>query len=90
MVLLIARVESDKIVIQEAITHWDIRNILDQINPILASRGYRPVFFFEGTPVIGQGGFSVIIKLGKSLSQDDKRLIKRVIQSLGVKVIEVG
>lgn len=89
MVFLIARVEPDKIVIQEAITHWDIRSVLDQINPLLASKGYQPVFFFEGTPVIGQGGFSVIIKLGKPLNPDDKRLIKRIITSLGVRVIEV-
>lgn len=86
---MIARLEGDKIIIQEAVTHWDIKDVLDELNPLLLSRGYEPKYFFEGTPVLGQGGFSVIIKLAKPLEPPHKRLIKKILEARNVKVIEV-
>ncbi|MGC8953888.1 hypothetical protein [Desulfurococcus amylolyticus] len=85
---LIARISNTQIVIQEAFNYWDIRAILDVLNPLLLKHGYNPVFFFEGTPILGQGGFSVIIKLSKELSSSDKGFVKRMLQSNGLRVIE--
>jgi len=85
---VIARISSQQIIIQEAMNYWDIRSILDNLNPLLLEHDYKPVFFFEGTPVLGQGGFSVIIKLSKSLSDTDRRIIKRLLENNGLKVVE--
>ncbi|WP_440059225.1 hypothetical protein ACSU1N_05405 [Thermogladius sp. 4427co] len=85
---MIARLGKNTLVIQEAYSHWDIQDVLNDINPILVSGGYQPAYFFNGTPVIGQGGFSVIIKLGKELSESDMRLIRRLLSIRGIKVVE--
>lgn len=86
---MIARLEDDKIIVQEAATHWDIKDVLDELNPLLLSKGYEPKYFFEGTPVIGQGGFSVIIKLARPLEPGHRRLIRKLLEAHNIKVIEV-
>jgi hypothetical protein len=85
---MIGRLSKNKIIIQEAWTQYDIRDILDDINPILVSKGYSPTYFFEGTPVLGVGGFSVIIKLDKDLTDADYRVIKRILLLRNIKIVE--
>ncbi|MCI4461338.1 MAG: hypothetical protein JHC12_00030 [Thermogladius sp.] len=85
---MIARISKRSLIIQEAYSHWDIQDILNEINPILVSGDYQPTYFFEGTPIIGQGGFHVIIKLSKDLNESDQRIIKRLLSMRGVKVVE--
>jgi len=85
---MIGRLSKNKIIIQEAWTQYDIRDILDDINPILVSKGYSPTYFFEGTPVLGVGGFSVIIKLAKELTDADYRVIKRILLLRNIKIVE--
>jgi hypothetical protein len=85
---MIGRLSKNKIIIQEAWTQYDIRDILDDINPILVSKGYSPTYFFEGTPVLGVGGFSVLIKLAKDLTDADYRVIKRILLLRNIKIVE--
>jgi len=85
---LIARISRERIIIQEAVTYWDLKNVLDQLNQVLLSKKYKPVYFFEGTPIIGQGGFSVIIKLDRELGELEYRVIKRILTNLNIRVIE--
>jgi hypothetical protein len=85
---MIARISKRSLIIQEAYSHWDIQDILNEINPILVSGDYQPTYFFEGTPIVGQGGFHVIIKLSKDLSESDQRIIKRLLSMREVKVVE--
>jgi hypothetical protein len=85
---MIGRLSKNKIIIQEAWSQYDIRDILDDINPILVSKGYSPTYFFEGTPVLGVGGFSVIIKLAKDLTDADYRVIKRILLLRNIKIVE--
>ncbi|ADG90705.1 hypothetical protein [Thermosphaera aggregans] len=85
---MIGRLSKNKIIIQEAWSQYDIRDILDDVNPILVSKGYSPTYFFEGTPVLGIGGFSVIIKLAKDLTDADYRVIKRILLLRNIKIVE--
>jgi hypothetical protein len=84
---LIARLSRNTIIVQEVITYWDLRSVLEQINPILLSKGYKPKYFFEGTPVIGQGGFSMIIKLDRELGSLEIKILTRLLSRMGLKVI---
>ena len=84
---MIARISKKMIIVQEAPTHWDIRYALEDVNHILLTKKYKPVYFFEGTPVIGQGGFSVIIKLDRELQPAEMRMLKRLLSNRGIKVI---
>lgn len=85
---MIGRLSKNRIIIQEAWSQHDIRDILDDINPILVSKGYSPTYFFEGTPVLGVGGFSVIIKLAKELTDTDYRVIRRILLFKNIKIVE--
>ncbi|ADV64692.1 hypothetical protein [Desulfurococcus mucosus] len=85
---MIGRITGSTITLQEAMNYWDLRSVLEVLNPLLVEHGYEPVFFFEGTPVLGQGGFSVIIKLSKELAPSDRRLVKRILEANGFKVVE--
>ncbi|MEM0378471.1 MAG: hypothetical protein QXP68_05290 [Thermosphaera sp.] len=85
---MICRLSRDRIIVQEAWSQYDIREVLDSLNPILTTKNYSPTFFFEGTPVLGVGGFSVIIKLAKPLSDSDYRIIKRLFTLRKITVIE--
>ncbi len=84
---MIARIGRNLIIVQEAPTHWDVRYALEDINHILLTRKYKPVYFFEGTPAMGQGGFSVIIKLDRELMDEERRILKRLLSNRGIKVI---
>ena len=86
---MIARIGRRVIIIQEAPTHWDIRYALEDINQILLKKRdkYNPQYFFEGTPAMGQGGFTVIIKLSAELPDTERRILKRLLASRGIKVI---
>ncbi len=84
---MIARIGRRIIIVQEAPTHWDVQYALEDINHILLARKYKPTYFFEGTPAIGQGGFSVIIKLDRELRDEERRILKRLLSSRGIKVI---
>jgi len=84
---LIARIGKKIIIVQEAPTHWDVRYALEDINHILLTKKYKPTYFFEGTPAIGQGGFSVIIKLERELKDEERRILKRLLSNRGIKVI---
>ncbi len=83
---MIARLSKKIIVIQEAMSYWDLRNVLDHVNQVLLGKGYSPRYFFEGTPVMGQGGFSVIIKLDKELGELEFKVLERILSNLGLRV----
>jgi len=85
--IMLARISRDKIVLQEFMTHWDVRAALEEVNKILLTKKMKPQYYFEGTPVMGQGGFSVIIKLDKPLTGMDARTIARLLMGRGVKII---
>lgn len=85
--IIIARIGRKIIIVQEAPTHWDVRYALDEINQILLTRKYKPTYFFEGTPAIGQGGFSVIVKLDREMRDEERRLLKRLLSNRGIRVI---
>ena len=87
MHIMLARISRDKIVLQEFMTHWDVRAALEEVNKILLTKKMKPQYYFEGTPVMGQGGFSVIIKLDKPLTDMDARTIARLLMGRGVKII---
>ena len=84
---MIVRVSSKTIIIQEAMSYWDLRSVLDDVNSILLSKGYRPTYYFEGTPIMGQGGFSVIIKLERGLGVLDKKVLTSILRNKGLNVI---
>ncbi len=86
---MIARIGRKIIIIQEAPTHWDVRYALEDINQIILKKKdkYNPQYFFEGTPAIGQGGFTVIIKLSQEMPDEERRIIKRLLANRGIKVI---
>lgn len=84
---MIARIGRKIIVLQEAQTHWDIRYALEDVNHILLTKKYKPIYFFEGTPAIGQGGFSVIVKLDREMKDEERRILKRLLSNRGIKVI---
>jgi len=84
---LIARLSKRVIVVQEAASHWDLRSVLENINPVLLSKGYKPTYFFEGTPVLGQGGFSVIIKLDRDLGELEFKVLEKILNNLGLRVV---
>jgi hypothetical protein len=86
---MIARIGRRMIIIQEAPTHWDVRYALEDINQILLKKKdkYNPQYFFEGTPAIGQGGFTVIIKLSAELPDTERRILRRLLVNRGIKVI---
>lgn len=84
---MIARIGRKIIVLQEAPTHWDIRYALEDVNHILLTKKYKPIYFFEGTPAIGQGGFSVIVKLDREMKDEERRILKRLLSNRGIKVI---
>ncbi|ABN69147.1 hypothetical protein Smar_0034 [Staphylothermus marinus F1] len=84
---MIARIGRKIIVLQEAPTHWDIRYALEDVNHILLTKEYKPIYFFEGTPAIGQGGFSVIVKLDREMKDEERRILKRLLSNRGIKVI---
>lgn len=84
---MIARLSKRVIVVQEAVSHWDLRSVLENINPVLLSKGYKPTFFFEGTPILGQGGFSVIIKLDRDLGELEYKVVERILSNLGLRVV---
>lgn len=83
---MIARLSKKQIIIQEAMNYWDLRDILDHINQVLLTKKYSPQYFFEGTPVMGQGGFSVIIKLDKELGDLEYRVLEKILSQQGIKV----
>jgi len=84
---LIARLSKRTIVVQEAMSYWDLRSVLENINPVLLSKGYKPAYFFEGTPILGQGGFSVIIKLDRDLGELEYKILERILTNLGLRVV---
>jgi len=84
---LIARIRKHMIIVQEVMSYWDIKQILDDMKEILLKREYKPTYFFEGTPIIGQGGFSVIIKLERELSEADKKVLEKILRYRGFKIV---
>ncbi len=60
---------------------------MEEVNQILLTRKYRPTYFFEGTPALGQGGFSVLVKLDRELREEERRLLRRLLSNRGIKVI---
>ncbi len=85
--ILIARLSRRALIIQEAMSYWDLRTVLEHVNPILLDKGYQPKYFFEGTPIMGQGGFSVIIKLDRDLGDLELRVLEKILHNLGLRVV---
>ncbi|MEZ0393676.1 MAG: hypothetical protein ABWK00_01320 [Desulfurococcaceae archaeon] len=86
---MIARISQRMLVLQEIYAHWDAQEILREVNEVLL-RGKRsaPKYFFEGSPVVGHGGISIVIKLDEDLSQEERRALRRLLAARGFKVIE--
>lgn len=79
---------SNRIVIKGIVRHWEVKKILDDLNQALLPRGYNPLYFFEGAPNVKEGGMIVVIMLSKDLSPGDRKLVKRLVEINGLKVVE--
>lgn len=75
-----------EIIIKEVVDQWIVQRILENLNPLLLTKGYGPRYYFEGSPVIANGGMILTIRLSKDLLQEDKNFIKRYMETWGFKV----
>jgi hypothetical protein len=64
----------------------ELKYLLDEITPILLTHGYKPSYYFEGSPVTGSEGLIVTIKFEKPLSEEVLSLIKRLMRAFGVEI----
>jgi hypothetical protein len=64
----------------------ELKYLLDEITPILLTHGYKPSYYFEGSPVTGSEGLIVTIKFEKPLSEEVLSLIKRLMRVFGVEI----
>jgi hypothetical protein len=78
------------ILIREVVNHVYVERVIYDLNPILLSKGYNPIYYFEGSPQISEGGLSVSIKLSKELTSEDWLFVKRLVELTGFKAIEGG
>lgn len=83
-----ARIASKLIVVRGASSYTDLRDVIDGINQVLLPRGYRLAYFFEGTPVLGGEGFSVIVKLDRALGDAERKAILRILVNRRIVVEE--
>ncbi len=78
----------DCIIIRGAVTMWDLKRVLDDLNPLLLLKGYEPKYYFEGFLSPEERGIVLTIKLARGLSKEDKRAIKLFMETLGISVTE--
>jgi len=78
--------ENSTIRVYGTMSYNELKYLLDELTPILLTRGYKPTFYFEGSPVVGSEGLTVIIKLEKTLSESDYSLLKRLMSVFGVEI----
>jgi len=76
------------IVLRNIVNHVYVEKVIRDLNPILLSRGYKPLYYFEGSPQIAEGGLVVTIRLTRDLSREDKDFIKRLVELVGFTVVE--
>ncbi len=76
------------IVLRNIVNHVYAEKVIYDLNPILLSKGYRPLYYFEGSPQISEGGLVVTIKLSRDLSREDKDFIKRLVELIGFTVVD--
>lgn len=76
------------IIIRGIVRHWEIKKILDDLNEMLLQKKYNPLYYFEGTPSIEEGGMIVTIKLSRELSTEDMILVRKLMEINGLKVVE--
>lgn len=75
---------SQEIVIEGLVRHWDVKKVIDDLNQVLLSRNYSPIYYFEGTPVSGEGGMIVRIVLAKPITSDDRAVVKKLLEINGL------
>jgi len=76
------------IVLRNVLNHVYVERVIYDLNPILLSKGYKPLYYFEGSPQVSEGGLIVTIKLSRELSREDKDFIKRLVELIGFTVVE--
>ncbi len=78
--------ENSIIRVYGTMSYNELKYLLDELTSILLTHRYKPVFYFEGSPVIGSEGFTVIIKLERPLSESDRLLLKKLMSVFGVEI----
>lgn len=76
------------IVLRNILNHVYVERVIYDLNPILLSKGYKPLYYFEGSPQVSEGGLIVTIKLSRELSREDRDFIKRLVELIGFTVVE--
>jgi len=76
------------IVLRNVLNHVYVERVIYDLNPILLSKGYKPLYYFEGSPQVSEGGLIVTIKLSRELSREDRDFIKRLVELIGFTVVE--
>lgn len=62
---------------------WDTRTltyIIRELSTLLKEFGYEPTLGFAGSPVLGDDGLVVEIKLNRVLSERDHTALKKVLE----------
>jgi hypothetical protein len=75
-------------VLRNILNHVYVERVIYDLNPILLSKGYKPLYYFEGSPQVSEGGLIVTIKLSRELSREDRDFIKRLVELIGFTVVE--
>lgn len=81
-----AQFRCDSIIVYGTMSYNELKYLLDEITPILLTHGYKPSYYFEGSPVTGSEGLIVTIKFEKPLSEEVLSLIKRLMRAFGVEI----
>jgi len=81
-----AKFNSNSITIYGTMSYNELKYLLDEITPLLLTHGYRPTYYFEGSPVTGSEGLVVEIKIERPLSQEDLTLVKKLMRVFGVEI----
>lgn len=76
------------IVLRNVLNHVYVERVIYDLNSILLSKGYKPLYYFEGSPQVSEGGLIVTIKLSRELSREDRDFIKRLVELIGFTVVE--
>jgi hypothetical protein len=76
------------IVLRNVLNHVYVERVIYDLNPILLSKDYKPLYYFEGSPQVSEGGLIVTIKLSRELSREDRDFIKRLVELIGFTVVE--
>ncbi|MEM0326168.1 MAG: hypothetical protein QW123_03260 [Desulfurococcaceae archaeon] len=85
-----AEISGNSIVIKKAWSSVAVTYVVRELSDLLMEKGYKPVVFFSGSPVVEEGGLQAEIKLDKRLSELDYALIKQLLENMGIEVVDLS